>query len=73
MTFDELWRRNLLRKDPVISSGDSASDRQAESSSFRDPAFGESAFEDLDETEMNRFLEWLEGTLLIDDLGERGA
>ena len=69
MTFDELWRRSLPRKDPVISSIDS----QAEASFFRDPAFGESAFEDLDETEMNRFLEWLEGTLLIDDLGEREA
>jgi hypothetical protein len=69
MTFDELWRRILPRKDPVICSIDS----QTEASSFRDPAFGESAMEDLDETEMNQFLEWLEGTLLIDDLGERGA
>jgi hypothetical protein len=69
MTFDELWRRNLSRKDPDVSSIGS----EAEASSFRDPAFGESAFEDLDETEMNRFLEWLEGTLLIDDLGERRA
>ena len=69
MTFDELWRRNLSHKDPVISPIDS----QAEASSFRDPAFGESALKDLDETEMNQFLEWLEGTLLIDDLGERGA
>jgi hypothetical protein len=43
MTFDELWRRSLPRKDPVISSIDS----QAEASFFRDPAFGESAFEDL--------------------------
>ena len=69
MTFDELWRRNLPRKDPVISSIGS----EAEASSFRDPAFGESALEDPDETEMNRFLEWLEGTLLIDDIAERGA
>ena len=68
MTFDELWRRNLGHKDSFISSVDS----QAEASSFRDPAFGESAFEDLDETEMNGYLEWLEGTLLIDDLGDRG-
>ena len=65
MTFDELWRQNLPRKDPAISSVDS----QAEASSSRDPAFGESAFEDLDRTEMNQFLEWLEATLLIDDLG----
>ena len=69
MTFDKLWRRNLPRKDPVISSIDS----QAEASPLRDPAFGESVLEDLDETEINRFFEWLEGTLLIDDLGERGA
>jgi hypothetical protein len=69
MTFDELWRRNLPSKDPVVSLSDS----QAEGSSFRDPVSGESAFEDLDEPEMNRFLEWLEGTLLIDDLGERRA
>ena len=65
MTFDELWGQNLARKNPVISSTES----QAEGSSFRDPAFGESALGGLDETEMNRFLEWLEGTLLIDDLG----
>ena len=64
MTFDELWRKNLLRKDPVIPSSDSPAE---------DLAFGESALEDLDETEMNRFLEWLEGTLLIDDIAERGA
>ena len=69
MTFDELWRRNLPRKDPVISSTDS----QAEASFVSDPAFGESAFENPDRTEIERFLEWLEGTLLIDDLGERGA
>ena len=69
MTFDELWRRNLPRQDPDISSIDSV----VEASSFRDPAFGESALDDLDETEMNRFLEWLEGTLLIDDIAERGA
>jgi hypothetical protein len=69
MTFDQLWRQNLPRKEPVISSTDS----QAEDSFFRDSAFGDSAFEDMDETEMNRFLEWLEVTLLIDDLGERGA
>ena len=67
MTFDELWRQNLPRKDPVSSSSDS----QAEAPHFRDPASGESEFEDLDETEMNRFLEWLEGTLLIDDADER--
>ena len=66
MTFDELWRQNLAHKDP-------SSESQAEGSSFRDPASGESAFEDLDATEMKRFLDWLEGTLLIDDLGERGA
>ena len=69
MTFDELWRRNLPRKDPDISSIGS----EAEASFVRDPAFGESALEDLDETEMNRFLEWLEGTLSIDDLGEPAA
>ena len=69
MTFDELWRQNLPRKDPVISSADS----QAEASFVRDPASAETAFENLDDTEMSRFLEWLEGTLLIDDLGERGA
>lgn len=69
MTFDELWRQNLPRKDPVISSIDS----QAEVPLFSDPTFAGSAFEHLDEPEMNRFLEWLEGTLLIDDVGERGA
>jgi hypothetical protein len=69
MTFDELWRWNLPRKDRVSSSTDS----QAEASFVRDAAAGDSAFEDLDETEMNRFLEWLERTLLIDNLGERGA
>ena len=68
MTFDELWRRNLPRKDPVTSS----TEDQAEASFFRDPAFGELAFEDPDETEMDRFLEWLEGTLRIDEFGHRG-
>ena len=66
MTFDELWRRNLARNDTDISSTGS----ETEPSFGRDPAFGESALEDPDETETNRFLEWLEGTLLIDDLGE---
>ena len=69
MTFDELWRRNLARKDPVISS----TDNQAGAPLFRDPGFSELALETLDETEVNRFLEWLEGTLLIDDLGEHEA
>jgi hypothetical protein len=41
---------------------------QAEASFVRDPDFGESAFEGLDQTEVNRYLEWLEGTLVIDDL-----
>jgi len=65
MTFDELWRRNLPRKDPDIPSPDS----QGEASFFRDPAFGDSDFENLDEAEVNRFLEWLEETPMIDDLG----
>jgi hypothetical protein len=69
MTFDEFRCRNLPPEDPVISFTDS----RAETWFFRDPAVGDSAFEDLDETEMNRFLEWPEGTLLIDDLGEGGA
>ncbi|MBV8828513.1 MAG: hypothetical protein JO217_04375 [Acidobacteriaceae bacterium] len=69
MNFDELWRRNLTRKDPDIPSLDS----QGEASFFRDPAFGNSAFEDLDETEMSRFLQWLEASLMIDDLGGHGA
>jgi hypothetical protein len=69
MTFDEFRHGNLPPEDLVVSSADS----RAETWSFRDPAVGDSAFEDLDETEMNRFLEWLEGTLLIDDLGEGGA
>ena len=34
---------------------------------------GESVFEDLDETEINRFLDWLERKLLIDDLDKRAA
>jgi hypothetical protein len=69
MTFDELWRQNLPSKDPDISSTES----EAETSYLRDAASGESALEDLDETEMTRFLEWLEGMPLINDLGERGA
>ena len=64
MTFDELWRQNLPRKDPLIFSND----RPSEGSSFRNPGCSESVFEDLDETEMNRFIEWLERTLLSDDL-----
>ena len=69
MTFDELWRQNFRSKNPVNSSTDS----HPEVSSFRDPAFGESGLEDPNETKMNRFFEWLEGTLLIDDIGEGGA
>jgi hypothetical protein len=68
MTFDELWR-NLPHKHPAIPSLDS----QAETSLFRDSGSRESAFEDLDEEEIDRFLGWLEGTPLIDNLGERGA
>ena len=65
MTFDEFRRRNSPPEDPLIPSADS----QAAASFFRDPAVDDSAIEDVNETEMNRFLEWLEGTLLIDDLG----
>jgi hypothetical protein len=68
MTFDELWRRNLPHKDSAIPSLDS----QAEASLFRDSGSRESAFEDLDEKELDRFLGWLEGTPLIDDLDEHG-
>ena len=69
MTFDELWRRNLPSLHPVISSTDS----QTDASFFCDSAFNKYAFDDVDETEMNQFLECLEGTLLIDSLDEGGA
>ena len=69
MTFDELWRRNCSCKDRVISF----IDIQAETSFLCDPACGESAFEDLDEEEMNRFLECFEKMLMIGDPDQRGA
>ena len=69
MTVDEFRRRNPPTDHPDISSTDS----DAVASSFRDSAAGDCPIEDLDKTEMNRFLEWLEGTLLIDDFEEGGA
>jgi hypothetical protein len=69
MTFDEFRRRNLPPEDGAISSTHS----QAQSSFFCDPTVDDSVVEDLNEPEMNRFLEWLEGTLLIGDPGEGRA
>lgn len=68
MTFDEFRRRNRGPEDPVIS----AADAQAAASFFRGAA-DDTAIDHLNKAEMNRFLEWLEGTLLIDDLGEDRA
>lgn len=65
MTFDEVRRRNSPPEGPLIPSADS----QAAASFFGEPAVDDSAVEDLNETEMKRFLQWLEGTLLIDELG----
>ncbi|MBV9265952.1 MAG: hypothetical protein JO061_07280 [Acidobacteriaceae bacterium] len=59
MTFDELWRRNLTRSNrPVLSSIDTPAEFSGDAAPI------ESVFDDLDEAEMNDFLEWLETTLL---------
>ncbi|MBV8832304.1 MAG: hypothetical protein JO108_24145 [Acidobacteriaceae bacterium] len=69
MTFDELWRQN---------DGEDA--RTSPLNMPAQPAFpidssvaGSSGLEDLDETEINRFLDWLETGLQLDDFGEWAA
>ena len=69
VTLDELWRQN---------GGEDA--RTSPLHMPAHPAFpvdssvvDGSALEDLDETEINRFLNWLETGLQLDDFGEWAA
>jgi hypothetical protein len=56
MTFDELWRLDLERKSGVDSA---AKEREVVRSVTAPDA--------PDEAEVNRFLEWLEKSLMIDN------
>jgi hypothetical protein len=56
MTFDELWRLDLERKSGVDSA---AKEREVVRS--------DTAPDAADEAEVNRFLEWLEKSLMIDN------
>jgi uncharacterized protein YegL len=68
MTFDELWRLELAGKRRFKYS----IDEPAEKPSIDGPGSSDFAFDDLDETDMNRFLEWLE-TSLLSDSSENGV
>jgi hypothetical protein len=67
MTFDELWRLDLARRRALTDSVDKAEEVEL----FDDRASSVSALDDLDEEEVNRFVEWLEETLLSTDSNER--
>ena len=54
MTFDELWRLNLARR-----SGSAPSEQRVEVGQHDDAASAVA-----DEAEVNRFLEWLEQSLV---------
>ena len=56
MTFDELWRLDLERKSGIDSA---AKEREVVRS--------DTAPDAADEAEVNRFLEWLEKSLMIDN------
>jgi len=56
MTFDELWRLDLERKSGIDSA---AKEREVVRS--------DTAPDAPDEAEVNRFLEWLEKSLMIDN------
>ena len=58
MTFDELWRMNLTAKDALRSSIEPGED----SALCEDPVLDNPVSDDPDETEMKRFLDWLETT-----------
>jgi hypothetical protein len=60
MTFDELWRMNLADDDALMSSVEPAEDIEL----FQDPVLEGPILDDPDETEMNRFLDWLETRFL---------
>jgi hypothetical protein len=66
MTFDELWRLDLARKRALTDSVD----KSKEVEPFEDPASSGSPLDHLDEGEVNRFLEWLEESLLSADSNE---
>jgi hypothetical protein len=59
MTFDELWRRDLARR-----SGSDSVDKRRGIERFDNPALAGPASDTVDEAEMNRFLDWLEKSLL---------
>ena len=67
MTFDELWRMNLPRKDSATPSikplpqVDFIDGSPSTDSDFKDP----------DPLEIERFLQWLEQSLHSDDSRER--
>jgi hypothetical protein len=63
MTFDELWRLDLAPNGGLTSSMDTS----AEAGCVDCGASNGYVFADLDETEMNRFVEWLENSLLSVD------
>jgi len=67
MTFDDLWRLNLPRKDsiaPSIKTSPEADFIDGSPSTHSD-------FTDPDKQEIDRFLQWLEQSALSDDSRKR--
>ena len=60
MTFDELWRLDLARQRALTNSIDKAEEIEL----FDDAVSNCSALDPPDDGEVNRFLEWLEQSLL---------
>ncbi len=59
MTFDEWWRQDLERQRDLLVSSQGA--EWPDSFDGSDP--GDSILDDLDDEEIDRFLEWLEKSL----------
>jgi hypothetical protein len=69
MTFDELWRRDLRRKDPLLCSNETPDEADV----FEASAETAFVFIDPDRAEINRYLNWLEKSLLLDAAAEHST
>jgi hypothetical protein len=67
MTFDELWRRDSPREGAPIPATDTPEAMEI----FKDTDSDRLVFDDPDEREINRFIEWLEQSLPSDEKGKR--
>jgi hypothetical protein len=69
MTFNELWRRSLRRK----SDHECSIDTPQGADVLNGEAVNSSPFSDPDQAEINRYLDWLEKSLLSGEAGEHSV